>query len=429
MFTLSTSNYIRTMLDNIYDLLGVDRGRQSGQKPPLFDEISEGRLEGGSERGSESTSESTAQAYRLRASEVTGVDFSGADIDIAINNLTGLVKAGLIDQEQVDALKPVEQAFSIRITPTVLTWLNGSSPGDPVYDQYMPSTLELEHQAQELLDPIGDQVFEKCKGITHRYPDRVLLKPTHTCQVYCRFCFRREKVGNAEETLKADELSTALQYIREHEEIWEVILTGGDPLILSDRRLADLLTDISSIDHVQVIRFHTRVPLVDPARVTPALLAVLKDAGKTVHMVVHVNHVDELMESVVAGLALLVDHGIPLFSQTVLLKGVNDDAATLAELFRTLVVHRVKPYYLHHLDRARGVGHFRTTIEQGQAIMQELRGRVSGICLPNYVLDIPGGFGKIPIGPVCLEKHADERYRLVDVNGQTHDYIDDSSTV
>jgi len=201
-----------------------------------------------------------------------------------------------------------------------------------------------------------------------------------------------------------------LDYIRARPEIWEVILTGGDPLILSPRRLAEIVQALDAIPHVGVIRLHTRVPVVEPARITGELIAALK-SDKAVYVVLHANHPRELTATAVAACRRIVDTGIPMLSQSVLLKGVNDDAATLEQLFRCFVRHRIKPYYLHHADLAPGTGHFRTTIAEGQALMRQLRGRVSGLCQPEYVLDIPGGHGKVPVGPSYLDGNTVEDWR------------------
>jgi lysine 2,3-aminomutase len=286
-----------------------------------------------------------------------------------------------------------------------------------------PSELELVQSAGEIADPIGDAVHEKAKGLTHRYPDRVLLKPTHTCQVYCRFCFRREKVGQADEALNADEMAAALSYIRDTPQIWEVILSGGDPLILSDRRLSKLMRDLADIPHVQVIRIHTRAPVADPVRMSDELVAAL-NVRPAVYVVVHVNHAQEISGEVERGFAKLVNAGIPLLSQSVLLKGVNNTVETLSVLMKKLVALRVKPYYLHHLDKAKGTAHFRCSIAEGQKLMRGLRGQLSGLCLPTYMLDIPGGFGKVPIGPSYLEALGDQNYSVTDYRDTQHAYKD-----
>lgn len=340
----------------------------------------------------------------------------------AISSVAGLARHGLVKETDVKALSKVERNFSTRLTGEVLKQIATAELTDPIFQQYVPQLAELEIQMDEVADPTGDGPHGKVKGIIHRYEDRLLLTPTHTCQVYCRFCFRREKVGQGAGNLSGAELEKALAYIAEHPEIHEVILSGGDPLVLSDRRLGDIMQRLAAIDHVQVIRFHTRVPMVEPSRITPALIKALK-VRPAVYIVVHVNHVGELSTQVQKGLMRMARAGIPLLSQTVLLKGVNDDAQTLATLFRALIANRVKPYYLHHLDRAKGTSHFRVSIKRGQEIMRSLRGRLSGLAQPTYVIDIPGGFGKVPIGPQYLSE-ADGFYEIVDPKGRRHIYLD-----
>jgi lysine 2,3-aminomutase len=341
----------------------------------------------------------------------------------AITTVAHLVNAGMVHFDDVEKLDAVAKDFSIRVTPHVLNQIETNEASDPIHAQYVPSPRELNKRNDEFADPIGDAAHEKVKGVTHRYPDRVLLKPTHTCQVYCRFCFRREKVGHADEALSEPELITALDYIRANKNIWEVILSGGDPLVLSDRRLALVMQQLSAIQHVGIVRIHTRVPLVDPARITEHFVRTLK-IRPAVYMTVHVNHVRELTPEVKQAFALLVNNGIPLLSQTVLLKGVNNTVEALADLMRALVANRVKPYYLHHLDKARGVNHFRVSVAEGQRLMRELRGRLSGLCQPTYVLDIPGGYGKVPIGPNYLGEAVQSAYEVTDYLNGIHTYSD-----
>ena len=341
----------------------------------------------------------------------------------ALTSVDALVAQGAVAPEAGPSLRQVEKNFSIRLTPETFRQMRSFDAHDPVYAQYVPSASELDIALEEMPDPIGDDTFEKVKGITHRYPDRVLLKPTHTCQVYCRFCFRREKVGQADEALNQEELAAALDYIAQTPEIWEVILSGGDPLILSDRRLQMILDRLGQMEHVEVIRLHTRIPVVDPGRITGDLIATLKRKA-AVYIVIHINHPNELTDAVKTGLARLVDAGIPLLSQTVLLKGVNNDVEVLAKLMRDLVRARVKPYYLHHPDKAKGTGHFRCSVEEGRKLVRALRGRLSGLCQPTYVLDIPGGHGKVPIGPVYLTPDGEESYIVRDYLGGSHIYRD-----
>jgi lysine 2,3-aminomutase len=309
-----------------------------------------------------------------------------------------LAAAGAIEPERIAAIDQVAARYAVSVTPALLDLMDNGNSADPIARQFIPDAAELEIAPGELHDPIGDLSHAPVKGIVHRYPDRVLLTPLLTCPVYCRYCFRRERVGQ-EKALSAAELDAALDYIRAHDELWEVILTGGDPLMLAAPRLRAIVAALNAIPHIRTIRIHSRVPVADPARITPELVAAL-DVAKPVWLAVHVNHARELSDAARAACTRLAKSGIPLVGQTVLLKGVNDDPAVMESLLRAMVETRIKPYYLHHLDLAPGTGHFRTTIEAGQALMRQIRGRVSGLCQPEYVLDIPGGHGKAPIGPV-----------------------------
>jgi lysine 2,3-aminomutase len=332
------------------------------------------------------------------------------------------VEAGLVPSSRQAALARVAERFAVAITPEMAALIDPADPADPIARQFLPDARELAIAPEENEDPIGDHAHAPLKGIVHRYPDRVLLKPIHVCPVYCRFCFRREDVGPGSERLSDAELDAALGYIRAHNEIWEVILSGGDPFLLSPRRLKAIVAALEAIPHVAVVRFHTRVPIVMPRRVDAALVDALA-SEKAVYVVIHANHPRELTPGAKAALKRLGAAGIPLLSQSVLLKGVNDDEATLTALLRGLVAARVKPYYLHHADLAHGTAHLRTGLGEGRALMRQLRGRVSGLCQPAYVLDLPGGHGKVPVGPCYAQEEANgEGWRIEDPNGRVHDY-------
>ncbi len=335
-----------------------------------------------------------------------------------LTSLPALAERGLVGADNLTELDSVTRQFSVAVTADLAALIDPHDPQDPIALQFIPDPRELEQHALDISDPIGDATHSPVTGIVHRYPDRVLLLPVRVCAVYCRFCFRRETVGpNEAAGLTRAELSAALDYIRRHEEIWEVILSGGDPLLLSPRRLQDIMAALDEIDHVRVVRIHTRLPVADPGRVSQSLINSLA-SEKTVYLLLHTNHPRELTPEVLASCARLAAAGITLLSQTVLLKGVNDDARTLEVLFRKLVEHQIKPYYLHHCDRAPGTAHFRTTLAEGQAIMRQLRGRLSGLCLPEYVLDIPGGNGKVPVGPEWLDSSG----AVLDYLGARHTY-------
>ncbi|HVV42341.1 MAG TPA: lysine-2,3-aminomutase-like protein [Nitrobacter sp.] len=343
-----------------------------------------------------------------------------------------LAARGLVPATTVSDLDKVAARYAVAVTPHVAALIDPADRNDPIARQYLPSMDELAAHPGENADPIGDHAHAPVDGIVHRYPDRVLLKLVHVCAVYCRFCFRREMVGPGKETaLSSDAYTSALGYIRVHPDIWEVILTGGDPLMLSPRRLGEIMRDIAAIAHIKVIRIHTRVPVADPSRMSDELIAALKVSGATTWLALHANHPREFTDTARAACDRIVDAGIPMVSQSVLLRGVNDDIATLGALMRAFVECRVKPYYLHHGDLAPGTAHLRTTLAEGRALMQALRGRFSGLCQPDYVLDIPGGHGKAPVGPQYLA-HADasrecehpreSRYRILDYCGDVHLY-------
>lgn len=337
-----------------------------------------------------------------------------------LHTLKALEREGLVAADP--RLADAAHSMAIALTPELAALIDRADLAhDPIARQFVPDVRETEVAPEELADPIGDEARSPVKGIVHRYPDRVLLKPLHVCPVYCRFCFRREKVGPGGEALDAAELAAALAYIRDHREIWEVILTGGDPLMLAPRRLGALIEALDAMAHIAVIRVHTRVPIADPARVSDELVAALKPRRSGLWIGVHCNHPRELAPAARSALARLADAGFPLVSQTVLLAGINDDVETLCALMRALVSARVKPYYLHHPDLVRGTGHFRVSIARGQALMKALRGRLSGLAQPTYVLDVPGGHGKVPVSSSYLGGGADA-LTVEDAFGKRHRY-------
>ncbi|MEZ5995574.1 MAG: lysine-2,3-aminomutase-like protein [Hyphomonadaceae bacterium] len=328
---------------------------------------------------------------------------------------------------ETDPLAAVAARYAVAITPAMEALIDPADPHDPIAAQFRPDVRELETAPDEAADPIGDDAHAPVKGVVHRYPDRCLLKLVHVCPVYCRFCFRRESVGpQGAGALTAAELEAALAYIAAHDEIWEVILTGGDPFLLSARRAREIGARLSAIPHVKIIRWHTRVPAVDPLRVTPDLVSALRVAGATTYVVLHANHPREITDQARAAIARIVDAGIPMLAQTVLLRGVNDSADTLEALMRALVEARVKPYYLHHLDKAPGTAHFRCTIGEGQQLVEALRQRASGLAQPTYVLDIPGGHGKAPLAAPGLREVGDA-YDVRDGQGRWRRYPRDGA--
>jgi lysine 2,3-aminomutase len=340
-----------------------------------------------------------------------------------LKSIAELVAAGLAPADRLYELESVAVRYAVAVTPAMATLIDPADPGDPIARQFVPDPAELESAPGERADPIGDFAHSPVPGIVHRYPDRVLLKAVHVCPVYCRFCFRREMVGpEGLGTLTTAELDAALDYIAAHPEIWEVILTGGDPLVLSPRRLRELAERLGAIPHVHILRLHSRVPVVEPGRVDAEMVEALKAGGHPVYLAVHANHPREFTAEARAACTRLADAGVVLLGQSVLLAGVNDDAETLAALMRRMVETRIRPYYLHHPDLAPGTGHFRVSIERGQALVAALRGRLSGLCQPTYMLDIPGGHGKAPIGRSAIAAHGDGCFTVTDYQGGAHAY-------
>jgi lysine 2,3-aminomutase len=310
-----------------------------------------------------------------------------------------LIAAGLLPASARADIDAVAERYAVAIPPALAALVE--RPDDPIGLQFLPSPAELETAPWEASDPIGDAALSPIKGIVHRYPDRALLKPTLACPVYCRFCFRREQVGPDGGVLTAAELAAAYDWLRARPAIREVILTGGEPLMLSPRRVAAIVAALAAIPHVALLRVHTRLPVAAPERVTEALAAAL--ATETpLFVVLHANHARELTDAARAAVRRLQSRAIPVLGQSVLLRGVNDSAAALEALFRAMLAARIKPYYLHQLDPAPGTARFHVPIEEGRRLLASLRGRVTGLAWPTYVLDIPGGHGKVPVGPDYL---------------------------
>ncbi|GBR00878.1 lysine-2,3-aminomutase-like protein [Gluconobacter cerinus] len=310
-----------------------------------------------------------------------------------------LIQAGLAPEADRATLDAVSSHFATAIPSAFQALIETSD--DPIGKQVIPDIRELTTQPYETVDPIGDDALSPVKGIVHRYEDRALLKPLLICPLYCRFCFRREHVGPDGGLLTDKELETALDWVRMHPAIREIILTGGDPLMLAPRRLKHIVQSLSAIPHIETIRIHSRVPVADPARITPDLLDAM-ETDRAMWVVAHINHAREMTDGARKAVRAILSRAIPVLSQSVLLRGVNDTEASLEALLRALVTARIKPYYLHHLDAAPGTSHFQVPVEEGRALLGRLRGRVTGLAWPTYVLDIPYGKGKVPLGPDYL---------------------------
>ncbi|WP_421993871.1 lysine-2,3-aminomutase-like protein [Roseococcus sp.] len=306
-----------------------------------------------------------------------------------------LAGAGLIPRESVPAIDEVAQRYSISVTPLVARLI--AEHGAPLARQYLPEAEELTTAPHELDDPTADAPFTPLKGVVHRYPDRALLKPLLACPVYCRFCFRREAVGPDGGLLSEAELEAALDWFARTPQLREAILTGGDPLMLSPRRLAHILTRLAALPHLEVLRIHSRVPVADPARIDAAMLQALT-LERPLYLCVHANHASEFSDESAVALRALHGAGVVLLGQSVLLRGVNDSESALTDLFRAMLRNRVKPYYLHQLDPAPGTARFHVPVEEGLALLRGMRGRVTGLAWPTYVQERPAGGGKFPLG-------------------------------
>ena len=318
--------------------------------------------------------------------------------DRTLRSAADLAEAGLVAPADLPAIRAVADRYAIAVTPAVRALMDPADHADPIARQYIPDAAELITAPHEVEDPTADAPFTPVKGVVHRYPDRALLKPLLACPVYCRFCFRREVVGPDGGLLTEAELEAALDWFARTPAVREAILTGGDPLMLSPRRLAHIVGRLSAMPHLDLIRLHTRVPVADPDRVTPALVESLA-SDKAVFLCVHANHATEFSGSARSAVARVVRAGIPVLGQSVLLRGVNDSAEALEALFRAMLATRVKPYYLHQLDPAPGTARFAVPVEEGREILRALRGRVSGLAWPTYVQERPQGGGKVPLGP------------------------------
>lgn len=310
-----------------------------------------------------------------------------------------LAEAGLIAPESVPALAAVATRYAIAVTPAMAALIG--TAGAPIARQYLPETGELITAPHELQDPTADARFTPIKGVVHRYADRALLKPLLACPVYCRFCFRREAVGPEGGVLSDAELEAALDWLAATPALREVILTGGDPLMLSPRRLAHILARLAAMPHIETLRIHSRVPVADPGRISPAMLAALT-LERPLYLCVHANHAAEFTPGAAQALRGLHGAGLVLLGQSVLLRGVNDSEAALEALFRAMLRHRVKPYYLHQLDPAPGTARFHVPEDEGLALLRGMRGRVTGLAWPLYVREQPDGAGKIPLGMAAM---------------------------
>ncbi len=317
-----------------------------------------------------------------------------------------------------------KETFPVRIPIKYADLIDWENPNDPLRMMVIPDPREHEVKDYELIDPIGDTTHEPVPGLVHRYPDRALLILTTYCGVHCRFCFRREYIGKPRHV----DITACFEYLSKHPEIREVIFTGGDPATFPEGFLFSVLEKLSHIDHIKFVRFHTRALVMDPRMNPDSWLNVLKVLkGKQVLFALHINHPKEISKDLKKLVGKLRQRGVALLSQTVLLKGVNDTTETLKELFVSLVGIGIQPYYLHHLDYARGTHHFRISVENGQKLFSSLRGQIPGHCIPEYVVDLPGGDGKYPV--MWLKDLGNGMYEAKNYRGERVEYKDPSFVI
>jgi len=339
--------------------------------------------------------------------------------DTHLRTTDDLLQAGLINAEEFAEVDEIAQEYDISITPEMVRLIE--TKNDPIALQFVPDAREKNVLPQENLDPISDYPKSPLKALVHRYRNRVLFKPTSVCAVYCRFCFRREMVGPEGDVVSQQDIDDAIKYIAEHREITEVVFSGGDPLMLSPKKIKTILQKIDAIPHIRWVRFHTRIPVVSPGKINEELIDSLT-ISKPVLMAIHTNHAREITPPQTrAALLRMIKAGIVLLGQSVLLKGINDTVDAMSELLETMMENRIKPYYVHHTNLVTtGTNHFRVSFEDGMALMNQLRLRVSGVCIPNYMLEIPGAASKVAINPHSVRPVANQpgHYIFRDVTGK-----------
>lgn len=332
-------------------------------------------------------------------------------------------KLDLTDAERAGVRRAEAEGLPLSITPYYLALCDRADPACPVRRQCVPVAAEGEEVPGDMADPLGEVAHEVAPHLVQRYPDRVLLLATDRCAVYCRFCTRSRMVGDGGGAVSGERLAPAFEYVRTHPNVRDVIVSGGDPLAMSTERLERICSKIREIPHVDTIRLATRAPVTFPMRVTKELVEALRP-HHPIWVMTHFNHPKELTSQALEACRRFADAGFPVMNQTVLLRGVNDEAAVLEALFRGLVRARVRPYYLLQADPVRGTGHLRTPLSKGVAVLAALQGRLSGIALPKLVCDTPGGFGKVPLSPDYVVSRQPGRTVLRTFRGDEVAYLD-----
>ncbi len=340
-----------------------------------------------------------------------------------IDDLERLEKVLRLTPEERDGFMRTRGVFRFAVTPYYASLVDPDDPNDPIRRQIVPVPEEATVKIGELADPLGELPREVVPNLVHRYPDRVLLLATDRCPVYCRFCTRRRIVGRTERQTTRALLAEAFEYIERTDTIREVIVSGGDALMLADAQLAYVLERVRRAPHVEIVRIATRMPVTCPMRITERLVEVLA-SHKPVYVMTHFNHVNEVTQEAEAACARLVDAGLVVYNQSVLLRGVNDDVEAIRTLNRRLVAMRVTPYYLHQCDMAEGIEHFRRPLAVGLDIIDQLRGHMSGLAVPHFAVDVPGGLGKVTMLPDWIVSRDGRATTFRTYTGETAKYLD-----
>lgn len=323
--------------------------------------------------------------------------------------------------DEIEGIKHSKGRLALAVTPYFLSLMDPVNPNCPIRRQAIPTKQELHLSKNDMLDPCGEDKDSPVPGLVHRYPDRVLLLVTDQCAVYCRYCTRRRLVGTSERSITQGNFEEVLKYLKTHKKVRDVLLSGGDPLLLENERLEEILSRLRAIPHIEILRIGTRVPVTLPQRITAGLLKMLKKYHPLM-MSIHFSHPKEITDAVRKACNDLADSGIPLGSQTVLLKGINDKPQIMKKLMHELLKIRVRPYYIYQCDLAMGTEHFRTSIATGVQIIEKLRGHTTGYAVPTFVVDAPGGGGKIPVEPDYVISREKGKMVLRNYEGKIYEY-------
>lgn len=337
-----------------------------------------------------------------------------------ITSLDALKEFMPVTPEEEKAFQAAGKNLPFAVTPYYLDLIDPGNAQDPIRKTVIPRMAEFTTSASEMVDPCGEDGSMVAPGLVHRYPDRVLFLVNETCSVYCRYCTRSRLVGSGKHEV---DFSASYEYLRNHPEVRDVLISGGDPLVMADHKLEEIIRNLRDIPSIEVVRIGTKIPVVLPQRITEDLLAMLKKYHP-IYMSIHFLHPDEITPEVSRACNMIADAGIPTFSQTVLLKGVNDDPEVMKSLMLNLLRLRVRPYYIYQCDPVQGTSHFRTTINKGLEIMEHLRGHITGYAVPTYVVDAPGGGGKIPVSPDYIVSREPGKTVLRNFKGDIYQYVD-----